>query len=357
MDFKHLIPYTESIPAPPQFLILLEQLFFLIHIVLINFILGLSLIIIYKRLRLLSIPSKELEIYKPFSRHIPILFALAINMAIPALLFLQVVFGHLFYTSSVLIGTYWIFIIPLLIAGYYSSYIHYKKFESHQLAKITIFTVVFIMFYISFILVNNLTLMEIPIKWSRYFDNRSGTILLWDEISIYPRYLHFIVASLALGGLFYSLYWKFKKDLNENLRNKMIKEGLKIFSYSTMIQVVVGVLFLLSLPNKVMLKFMGADFLATTIFVTGVIFALISIFAGLKEKLGLTLTFLLLTLTAMVINRYHLRIFQLGDYFSISQLNIDPQWDVFAIFLFILLCGIAVIVYMLKIAFPKGVKR
>jgi hypothetical protein len=354
MDLKDLIPYTESLPAPPQILILLEQLFFLIHIVLINSILGLSLIIIYKRIRLLSISSLDLDIYRPFSKQIPILFALAINMAIPALLFLQVVFGHLFYTSSVLLGTYWILIIPLLIAGYYSSYIHYKKFESSQLAKFTIFAVVFIMLYISFILVNNLSLMENLIKWSRYFENRSGTILLWDEISIYPRYLHFIVASLAVGGLFYSLHYKFKKDLNQNLRNIKIKEGLKIFTYSTMVQVIVGVLFLLSLPQKVMLNFMGADILATLIFILGVIFAVVSIVAGLKGKLGLTVIFLSITLIAMVINRYHLRVFQLGEHFSLSQLNIVPQWDVFAIFLIILIFGIAVILYMLKIAFAKG---
>jgi lysylphosphatidylglycerol synthetase-like protein (DUF2156 family) len=159
---------------------------------------------------------------------------------------------------------------------------------------------------------------------------------------------------LAVGGLFYSLHYKFKKDLNQNLRNIKIKEGLKIFTYSTMVQVIVGVLFLLSLPQKVMLNFMGADILATLIFILGVIFAVVSIVAGLKGKLGLTVIFLSITLIAMVINRYHLRVFQLGEHFSLSQLNIVPQWDVFAIFLIILIFGIAVILYILKIAFLKG---
>jgi hypothetical protein len=82
MDLKDLIPYTESLPAPPQILILLEQLFFLIHIVLINSILGLSLIIIYKRIRLLSISSLDLDIYRPFSKQIPILFAGSVNILV-----------------------------------------------------------------------------------------------------------------------------------------------------------------------------------------------------------------------------------------------------------------------------------
>lgn len=356
MDIKNLIPYTESIPAPAQIFILLEQLFFLIHIVLINSIFGLSFITVYKLLKS-SDMIESLQRDKSIAKQIPILFALAINMAIPALLFIQVVFGHFFYTSSVLLGTFWILIIPLLIIAYYASYFHYRKFENLRLARLSLLTVIFIMLYIAFILVNNLSLMEEPEQWKKYFENRSGTILMWNTLSIYPRYLHFIVGSIAIGGFFYSLYYNFRKDMEQKLQYLKIKEGLKIFSYATMLQIFVGILFLMSLPEKVMRNYVGGDFLATTIFVSGVIFAIITLFSGLKEKLTTTAFFLLLTLFTMIINRYYLRVFQLGENFRISELKIMPQWDVFATFLLIFGAGIAVIFYMIRIAFYKEVKK
>ncbi|MCX8033999.1 MAG: hypothetical protein N3A00_01615, partial [Thermodesulfovibrio sp.] len=48
MSTSYLIPYAEPIPAPAEILVLFEQLFFLIHIILINLILGLGLILLYK---------------------------------------------------------------------------------------------------------------------------------------------------------------------------------------------------------------------------------------------------------------------------------------------------------------------
>lgn len=340
---KELIPYTEPVPVPPQIFIPLEQLFFLIHILIINAILGLSMILLYKW-------NKEkgfFEINKPFVKKIPILFALGINMAIPTLLFLQVVFGHLFYTSSILMGSFWILIIPFLIVAYYSSYFHYRKFEASSFASYALALMILLIFYIAFMLVNNLSLMELPDKWHAYFSNRTGTLLLWSVPTIYPRFLHFLFASLAVGGITYAFYFS-KKAVYDKA-----KEGFNIFAYATMIQIAVGFWFLLSLPQNIMQKYMGGDSFATVVLVLGIITAIASVFTALKGKLKDTIAFLLLTLIFMVINRYNLRIFQLEGSFSPSELKVVPQWDVFALFVVILLVGVGTIVYMLKIAFQK----
>lgn len=44
MKTSYLIPYTEPIPVPAIIFIFLKQLFFLVHIIMINLILGLGLI-------------------------------------------------------------------------------------------------------------------------------------------------------------------------------------------------------------------------------------------------------------------------------------------------------------------------
>ncbi len=346
MDVKSLIPYSEALPAPAEIFIVLEQLFFLIHILLVNSIVGLALIILFKGKQ-----KESISLLNPFAKKIPILFALGINMAIPALLFLQVVFGNLFYTSSILMGSFWILIIPFLIIAYYSSYYHYKKFDTSNYARHALLLMLILVFYIAFMLVNNLSMMEMPDKWIAYFDRRDGTILLWNVPSIYPRFLHVIVASVAVGGMIYAFYFN-RKGNKEN-----VKEGLNIFAYATMLQIVVGLWFLLSHPNEIIFKFMGKDILATIVFTVGIITAVISIILALKGKLKGSTVFLLLTLIAMVINRYNLRIFYLNDKFSPTQLEIVPQWDIFTIFIVILLLGVGVILYMLKIAFRKEAVR
>ncbi|GAQ95287.1 hypothetical protein TAGGR_2176 [Thermodesulfovibrio aggregans] len=344
MNFTSLIPYTESIPAPHEIFIVLEQFFFLIHIVIINSIVGLGIITLYKWKREASF----FETNKPIVKKIPILFALGINMAIPALLFLQVVFGHLFYTSSILMGTFWILIIPFLIIAYYSSYFHYRKFQSSTLAKPALVLMILITLYIAFMLVNNLSMMEMPSKWTAYFSDRTGTILLWSVPSIYPRFLHFVVASLAVGGIAYGIYFSKKENSEEKVR-----EGLKIFAYATMIQVVVGFWFLLSLPQEIMQKYMGKDIFATSVLVSGIVTALLAIFTSLRGRLKESIVLLALTLIFMAINRYNLRIFQLEGSFTPSQLNVTPQWDVFAVFVVILLIGTGTIIYMLRLSFSK----
>lgn len=337
MKTEELIPYVEPIPVPPEIFIVLEQIFFLIHIILINSILGLGLIIFFQW----SKNKDFFEINKPLVKRIPILFALGINMAIPALLFIQVVFGHLFYSSSILMGTFWILIIPFLIIVYYSAYFHYRRFENSSYARYALLLMILIIFYIAFIFVNNLSMMENPERWSEYFSNRKGTILLWSMLTVYPRFLHFLVASVAVGGLFYSFYLS---------KTGKVKEGLKIFAYATIVQMFVGFLYVLSLPQRIMSKYLGGDLQVTVVFVLGILTALVSIFTALKGKLKGSIIFLFLTLIFMVINRYNLRVFQLEGVFSPAQLKVIPQWDVFALFVFVLFVGVVTIVYILRLA-------
>jgi len=137
------------------------------------------------------------------------------------------------------------------------------------------------------------------------------------------------------------------------VKTSKIKEGLKIFSYSTLLQIMIGIVFLLSLQKSIMLKFMGDDPIATTVFVSGIIFAIISFICGLRENVTATTVFTLATITSMVINRYNLRIFQLGDNFNLSWLMMTPQWDVFIIFVIVLIIGLTVTACLLKTAFQR----
>lgn len=355
MNPNELIPTPDAIPAPPWLMILLEQLLFLLHILVINALFGSALIIFFRWFKKSDDVSFS-ELNKPLASKIPVMFALGINLGVAPLLFLQVTFGHLFYSSSVLMATYWILVIPFLIIAYYGAYIHFKKMDNSEgLAKTSIAVLILMVLYIGFMFVNNNSLMEQPERWVAYFENRDGTILNTADITIYPRFLKFIFASIAIGGLFSALVYHFKKDIQG--KEEKIKQSLKIFGIATALQMVLGFWYLFSLPEDIMLKLIGRDLVSSIILLIGILGAVGALIFAFQGKLMITLYHLLLTMISMVITRYLLRMMYLNDNFSLSTLQIEPQWLVFGLFVVILLIGLYSVWYMIKLGFVKTAGR
>lgn len=346
MDPNALIPIPDTIPAPSWIFIVLEQLLFLLHILVINTVLGGALIALVNRFRTDTVQYEEM--YKPAAKKFPVLIALGINFAIPPLLFLQVVFGHLFYSSSVLMALYWIFIIPLLVVAYYGFYVHCSKMgKAPGLSKISLICSISIMLYIGFMLVLNNSLMVQPENWSAYFQNRGGSILNFADTSIWPRYIHFLLASVAVGSLMFCFIFKCRKE------DEQARGYLRIFAFATMAQFVVGTWYLLALPSEFVKNFMGGDGATTLFFLIGFIFGLFAIIVAMKGNIYLTVGSLLVTMIAMLIIRHNVRMMYLADNFTTDQLTVVPQYGNLVLFLVCLLLGLVAIVYMVKLGFPQ----
>jgi hypothetical protein len=52
----------------------------------------------------------------------------SVNFGVAPLLFVQVLYGHFFYASSILMAVFWLAVIPLLIAAYYAAYLYGFRF-------------------------------------------------------------------------------------------------------------------------------------------------------------------------------------------------------------------------------------
>lgn len=349
MDANALIPYSDLIPAPAWLMILLEQLLFLLHIVVINAILGAFLILLFRKIRKPGTILSD-ELHQPVADKLPILFALGVNFAIPPLLFLQVVFGHLFYASSVMMAVFWILIIPLLVLGYYMAYVHRARMlRSPVFSKVILSAAILIVLYVGFILVSNNALMERPETWQGYFNNRSGTMLGISDGTILPRYLHFIMASIAIGGLFYATVTRFSRKEISGKAEK-IRVSLQIFAIATSVQVVTGFWYLLAIPSDFLTQFMGQNLFATIFLATGVTGGIAALIFGFLNNYHLSMAFVGVTLASMIINRLNLRLMYLSDNFRLSELQMKPQYGIFALFVAILLVGLGAIIYMLRIS-------
>ena len=357
MNFLSLIPTPDTIPAPAWLFQVLDVFTFTIHILFINIVIGGSLIIFFSRLNRKEAPPTE-SLHGAIASKIPTTFALGITFGVAPLLFIQVIYGHLIYTSSVLMAVYWILIIPFLILAYYGAYIHIKNYtKARILSIISIAITSILVLYIAFIFVNNMTLMVQPEKWTAYFNNRSGTILNLTDAILLPRYLHFITASVAVASIFMALPWYMRQKKNVSGAEKKVKSALRIFAIATCVQVVIGFWFLLAIPSEFILAFMGKNLVYTIFLFMGIVLAIGSIISAFMGKFLPTVIHLLATIVVMVITRANLRTLYMQDYFNLNQLTLKPQYDVMALFFAVFIVGLIIVGYMLKIAYKANERR
>ena len=124
MDTQLIIPTVDPVPLPaPVWLFhLLLLVTFTLHIVLMNFMLGGGILATILKLFGKENGLKD-RLFKDVTKMVPTLLAATVTLGVAPLLFLQVLFGQYMYTSSIIIGWPWFFVIIFVIAAYYGFYL------------------------------------------------------------------------------------------------------------------------------------------------------------------------------------------------------------------------------------------
>lgn len=335
------IPYIEEVPGSPLIFLFLNLFTFILHLIAMNLLLGLTLIVLFDlRTRSYFMQGKKLL-------NLPVIFAFTINFGIAPLLFLQVLYGHLFYTSSILMASYWILLIPILISSYYCVYILTKSVRLY-LNPLILIIVSILLLWVAFMFTNNMTIMIQPSKFLNYFENSKGTFLNLSDPMLWPRYIHLLVGATAVTYLFLALVTHFRSEHTD-----LIVRFLKLFSNLTFIQLPVGIWFLTSLDKEV-LSFFISNFYYVFLLLLGVLSGIISAIVARKGKLIPTIIFLSITIISMVITRHNLRTLHLKPYFSIDNLVSSPQTFNLILFVLILLVGLGIVSWLLKVSYKTS---
>ena len=348
MDPANLIPTPDTIPAPWGFFEILLILTFFAHLVFMNAMLGSALIGLVREMRATPAdppPCRDIASTLPYT------IAFAVNFGVAPLLFLQVLYGHFIYTSSILMGAYWLSVIGLLILAYYSAYLYKMGADLPQAArKRALATSILLLLIIAFLFVNNMTLMQTPQNWSAYFNRPDGTLLNLTEPTLLARYLHFMVASVATGGLFLAILASFQQKNGTPGAEKRLSGGMQWFTYATVVEIGTGIPFLFSMPKNVHQLFVGASPLHTILFAGSLVAAFFCLYYGNKERVWPATFAMGATILFMVLVRDLARQAYLAEYFHPADLRVVPQWSPMLLFLAILVIGVAVVIYMLRLA-------
>jgi hypothetical protein len=198
----NLYPAVDPIPLPaPIWLIkLLHIVTLALHFVAVEMLLGGLLLAVL--LSLFRGSPQSLVTARALARRLTVVMTYVINLAVPPLLFAQVLYGRALYTSSVLIGLYWISIVAIVTLTYWLLYQFTARLEAGKSAWWVGLIAWLLAGTVGRLLSTNMTLMLRPEVWrDMYSASAAGIYLPPPDPTLTPRWLMMMAGGLFIGGL------------------------------------------------------------------------------------------------------------------------------------------------------------
>ncbi len=345
MDPATLIPTPDALPVAWGWFQLFLLLTFFAHIVLMNAMFGTAFIAFVSHLR--GDPSSACT--ETVSQTLPFLIALAVNFGVAPLLFVQVLYGHFLYTSSILIAVFWLSVVGLLMVAYALAYAYKTRYaQLHGGRLLIVGSITLLLLVIAFFFTNNLSLMQTPANWVHAVGQVHGLLLHLGDPMLLPRYCHFMVSAVAVGGLAIALFFRWKHRNGGHAATPWVATGCRWFGHATLLNFAIGLWFLSALPPGVLTTSNTTGLFLLTTLGGGVALALPAVFFGLTARVLPALFCILGSLALMLLARSLLRTALLAPWFSVSQLPVSPSYPPLYVFLCFLVAGLALIAWMLR---------
>jgi hypothetical protein len=255
-------------------------------------------------------------------------------------------------------ANFWLFVIGFLITGYYMAYIYDYKYDVLKGTRVPVIGCsVFALLTIAFFMSNNFTMMQRPDVWARYFESPTGFLLNLADPTLFPRYLHFITAAIAVGGLSIGLYFEFKRRRGDGEAVRWVRYGCNWFGYATIVNFGFGFWFFGSLPEHVRSTSTFAGIMIALLLLSGLTLGGLAVIFSLRGKILPTLYTALPTVFIMILIRDLVRTAYLKPYFSLSDLEVVPQYSPLFLFLLFFVGGIVLVYWMFRFAWQALITK
>jgi hypothetical protein len=188
------------LPAPVWLFKLLHVVTLSLHFVAVELLLGGLLVAIL--LSLFRGSPHASVAARALARRLTIVMTYVINLGVPPLLFAQVLYGRALYTSSVLIGVYWIALIPALMLVYWLLYRFTARLEAGKSAWWIGLIAWLVAGGVARTLTSNMTLMLRPEVWQKmYTASALGAYPPTGDPTLVPRWLLMMTGGVFIAGL------------------------------------------------------------------------------------------------------------------------------------------------------------
>jgi hypothetical protein len=362
MDPTTIIPNYQPLPLPAPLWLLQTLLVvgFFLHVIPMNMTLGGSMLSSFLLIKGGSDKtSYAFRAGKGLASALPICISFAITQGIVPLLFLQLLYGPAYYTSSIVMAVPWISLLGLLLICYYGTYlITYRVLHTNEHADgsgikagAIMLLVALGLAAIGFLFSNNMTLMLTPEKWVQlYKSSASGLHLNLGERQLWPRYLHFALSAVAVGGLTLGAFGLYFSKREPEYSTWLIKTGSRIVAGITALQVLVGFAFLFALPAVATKNLLGGEPIgALSLAVSVALSVVVLVSTSIAAVTGSNKAFLtgmlstIVVILTMIVTRHMLRVYSLHPHFQPDSLPVSVQWDILIAFL---VCAAGLIAYL-----------
>jgi hypothetical protein len=350
------IPQADPLaqPTPTWLAWTLLFLTFFLHLVAMNVVLGGSIIAAVARTRGRAGHAASAQLSTWLAKLMPVFVAAAVSLGVAALLFLQVLYGRLFFASSIVMAAWWLGVVPLLVAAYYGTYLLSYRGERGRVFPTVVAGVVAALFVaIAAIYVNNMSLMLRPDHVvALYQSDGRGLQLDLGDPALLPRFLHIVLGAVAVAGLVVALIGVAYRRLSPDTAAWVVRHGSTWCAGATLLNLLPGFWWLFVLPRTVLIGLMGSmPAMALFAGVTSGLVTLAAVFtAGRTARPALPLWLavggMVVTLGAMLLTRDQLRRASLADAGFVPTPWITPQWPAIVAFLVLFVAALVVVGWM-----------
>jgi hypothetical protein len=348
------------LPAPVWLLKALHDLTFSLHLASVGLLVGgLVLALAFSVAGHIRQSSVMTQTSGMLIHRLPTVMAFVINLGIPPLLFSQVLYGRALYTSSVLIGTYWIAVILLLMGSYYGLYVSAARAERHRTWFAPGFAALLLILTIAFIYSNNMTLMLRPQSWAAmYLHSPAGLQLNSSDPQLIPRWLFFMAGSFPAAGAALMLM-ALRSGLSDELARFMTRAGGMAVAIAIVLQAALGQMTMAAQPQNVFTNVMGDSLYRTFALgwlTTALLLALLGLAAALGKRANALIAIFVpviafLNIVSTVMVRDGVRDVTLrAAGFDVWDRQVAANWSVIGLFLVLLVTAVVIIAWLVGVA-------
>ncbi len=346
-------------PLQPILLQVLAYFTLTLHFLAMNLTVGALLLLLWVRL---TKPAGHPELGRFLAGVLPLGMSYLITLGVPPLLFVQVLYGQMFYTSSILIGFHWILVVPFALFAY--AVFYYRKFTARpdrRRVLVLLGLAAAALLTIGFFFVNNTTLSVSPDKWLQLYQSRpGGQNLNLSDPTVVPRWLLFLAPGFSIVGVALLLRGTVLLRWGQAASAKGSQAlGWRAFLLGMALEAALAGWLLVTLPDNIR-AFVLAGSLPTLLLGLGVGLAVLAGVVFWRARNRTSLLFPVLTgvlmfaaLTPLVVLRDLVRQAYLQPYFELSQVPVNPQWGMFGLFAAFLVVGLVFLVAMHLLVVPN----
>ena len=354
--FPHVDPIP--LPAPVWLFKLLSLLTLGLHFSAVMLLVGSLALVVW--LNYSGRQGKNLERVKAsytLAKRMPVIMTYVINLGVPPLLFLQVLYGRQVYSSSVLIGVAWISVIFLLMALYWLIYRTVAAIENSKPAWGLALLSLVIVLGIGQIYSMNMTLMLRPEVWREmYTHSPQGLQGVHGDPTMTPRWLFVMAGGPVFGGLWAALLSNMKY-LEDGVREVLRKSGGVFAAVGALLMLLCGAMVIGKQPDAIRsgltstpLTNIGLILCGLTIVLSGAI----GLLQGVRptnpwiSSIGLVTAFLAASTAGIVRDGIRdMTLYAKG--FDVTVATVYPNWSVLIAFFLLFVAMLAIIYWLLMV--------